>query len=89
MGKIIGNEQRLEKVTDIFYDSIKKSWTYARITEEEKIRLENVLYSTQTKECVKGIYIQRWRILQAIYNSFLMALDYKPIGWREEEQPLF
>lgn len=80
-----------EKVRDNFINMIKQSWTYAKLTEEEKNRILKVLYSTQAERCLKGTYKQRWEILQAIYHSFLMALDYTPIGWREEQEeiPLF
>lgn len=74
-----------EQALDNFVDMIEKSWTYNRLTKEEKERLRDVFYNIQTRECLKGTYIQRWEILQAIYHSYLMALDYKPIGWREED----
>jgi hypothetical protein len=80
-----------EKVRDYFTDMIKQSWTYAKMTESERKRIVDMIYSKRTEDCLKGNYKQRWEILQAIYNSFLMGLDYQPIGWREnlEERPLF
>ena len=80
-----------EKVRDYFTDMIKQSWTYAKMTESERKRIVDMIYSKRTEDCLKGSYKQRWEILQAIYNSFLMGLDYQPIGWREDldEIPLF
>ena len=72
-----------EDCLENFKEMIQNSWTYARLTEDEKTRWENLLNRGPETQCLKGNYLQRWRILQAIYDSFLMALDYKPIGWRE------
>ena len=71
------------KALENFIEMIVESWTYDRLTEEERKKLGRVLYSIQTKRSLKGTYEHRWEILQAIYSSFIMALDYKPIGWRE------
>ena len=80
-----------EKVVDNFYENIKQSWTYAKLTTAEINRLEKVIYSVQIQNCLKGTYNQRYEILNSIYHSFLMALDYTPIGWREKTDniPLF
>ena len=80
-----------EIARDCFVEMIMKSWTFDKMTENERQRIIDFIYSKRTESCLKGTYKQRWEILQAIYNSFLMGLDYKPIGWREnpEEIPLF
>lgn len=80
-----------EIARDCFVEMIMKSWTFDKMTENERQRIIDLIYSKITEDCLKGTYKQRWAILQAIYNSFLMGLDYKPIGWREslEEIPLF
>ena len=78
-----------EKALENFIEMIEKSWTYARLTKEERERLGQVFHSTQTRESLNGTYLQRWEILQAIYSAFIMALDYKPIGWREEKELSF
>lgn len=91
MGKILGYEQIKENALDIFYKNIKQSWTYEKLTIEERNRFEKVIFSVQIQNCLKGTYGQRYEILNSIYHSFLMALDYTPIGWREESEsiPLF
>lgn len=80
-----------EKARDEFFDMIRQSWTYARLTDKEKARFKEVLFSKRTEDCLRGTFRQRWEILQTIYHSFLMALDYNPTNWREEldEIPLF
>ena len=69
-----------------FRTMISQSWTFNRLTEAEKRRIMEVLSEnhTQTREALKGTKKHCWEILQAIYSSYLLALDYKPIGWREE-----
>ena len=61
----------------------KNSWTYARLTAEEKERLMETFEWCKYQKMIKGTLKQRWDILHLIYASFLNALDYKPIGWRE------
>ena len=80
-----------EKVFENFENMVKNSWTYDRLTLQEKGRLQEIINSMYTKKCIKGTYRQRWDTLQAIYHSFLVALDYKAVGWREklEKTPLF
>ena len=70
---------------------IKDSWTYQRLTEDEQQRLFDTISWSEKRGQIKGNYEQRWDILQAIYHSFINALGYKPIGWREPEEdiPLF
>ena len=80
-----------EKALNNFYENIKKSWTYGKLTTAERKRFEEVLFSSCVQDNLKGTYGQRYRMLYAIYYSFLMALDYNPTNWREEKQerPLF
>lgn len=68
---------------------IVESWTFNRLTTEEKDRLLNKILtpdSAQLREALKGRRGHCWDILQSIYNSYLIALDYTPIGWRETEE---
>jgi len=65
-------------------DMIIKSWTWAKLTDEEKNRFgDEINKSITQKEVIKGTYRQRWEILNALYSMFLEGLGYKPIGWRE------
>ena len=42
--------------------------------------------NVQLIEALKGRRGHCWDILQSIYSSYLIALDYTPIGWREKEK---
>lgn len=71
-----------------FNEMIKKSWTYARLTQQEKDNWEKTLREIRTDKALKGTYKQRWEILNAIYGAYINALGYEPIGWRETEQDI-
>ena len=69
-----------------YIDMVKASWTFDRLTEEEKKRLLEALKFTK----LSGTFRQRWETLQAVNYGFLLGVGYKSIGWREpEESPLF
>ena len=70
-----------------FIEMIGHSWTWARLTEEEKKRFSSTIYSSK----VKGTYSQRWELLNSFYRFFLEGCGYKPFGWREtdEDTPQF
>lgn len=70
-----------------YINMITKSWTWDRMTDNERTRCDEALHMAR----LNGRYEQRYETLQDVYYSFLMALDYKPVGWRETEKevPLF
>lgn len=71
---------------DIIYDFLQMilcSWSYNKLTNEEKTKLCDLLYSSRIKNTLKGTYKQRWEILNSIYYSFLIGLGYSPINWRD------
>lgn len=76
-------------VEDYFQNVIKKSWTWNRLTEEEKRRFIDM----DVFDRIKGNDKTRIEWLNTIYNAFLSALGYKSVGWREteddEEMPIF
>ena len=80
--------QEKERTLVEFRRMIENSWTYDRMTQEEKNNIMEVLSynNVETIEALKGTKKQCWAILQAIYSSFLAALNYKPTGWRETEE---
>lgn len=78
-----------ENALNDFYEMIKNSWTYERMTEKEKERLSAVLFlDVHIEKVLKGTYSQRWEILQAIYTTFLNAIGYTDFSWREEEKEI-
>ena len=74
-------------VENYFQNIIKKSWTWQKLTQEEQQRFIDM----DVFDKIKGTDKQRIEWLNTIYTAFLSALDYKPIGWREENEeiPLF
>lgn len=69
-----------ENAKGIYIQTIKSSWTYGLLTEEERQRVMTALWEAK----VFGTIRQREEILHSVYYGFLLALDYKPTGWREE-----
>jgi hypothetical protein len=67
-------------VENYFQNVIKKSWTWQKLTEEEQKRFIDM----NVFDRIKGNDKTRVEWLNTIYQSFLSALGYKPIGWREE-----
>lgn len=83
-------EKNKENVLYDFEEMIEKSWTYGKMTETERKNWKDVLYSVRTKNALKGTYIQRWEILQAIYGAYLIGIGYDNFNWREDtESTLF
>ena len=72
-------------VENYFQNVIKKSWTWQRLTEEEQKRFIDM----NVFDRIKGNDKTRVEWLNTIYQSFLSALGYKPIGWREEAEIQF
>lgn len=67
-----------------FLEMIKKSWTWARLTEKERKTFEEWLHKARYE--LKGSYKQRWDILQNYYMMFLLGTGYEDHKWRETEQ---
>lgn len=65
-----------------FKAMIGKSWTYERMTQEERERLAAVFNSAQAEE-IKGDYSTRWAALQLAYRAFINAIGYNGMNWRE------
>ena len=74
-----------EKALYDFKVMIEKSWTYEKMTREEKDNWERVLNDVRTITCLKGNYNTRWNILQALYMSYLIGIGYDSFNWRESE----
>ncbi len=71
-----------------FMEMIRKSWTWARLTDDERKRFEDMMIGNtgMAHTCIKGGLRCRWEICNGLYEAFLAALDYKPFGWREEKE---
>lgn len=74
-------------VNDFFNRVVKKSWTWQRLTDEEKSRFNSM---DNIFDKIKGNDSTRIEWFNTVYEAFLVALGYEPIGWREtEEVPKF
>lgn len=71
-------------IEDYFENVIKKSWSWARLTEEEQKQFINMNVFNK----IKGNNNTRIEWLHTIYQAYLIALGYKPIGWREVEKDI-
>lgn len=74
-----------------YIEILKASWTYAKLTEEEKERFNHIFYSEQIKDVLKGKKLQIYKNLNMVYSSFLAGVGYTGgCNWREEyQQPQF
>lgn len=72
-------------VENYLQNVIKKSWTWEKLTEEEQRRFIDM----DVFDRIKGNDKTRVEWLNTIYQAFLYALGYKPIGWREEAEIKF
>lgn len=87
-------EHNKENAVFEFIKMIRASWTYDRMTTEEKRRVESVISGNITADGLRGTFSQRWNTLNAIYDAFLCGLGYTGgAQWREPENadpvPLF
>ena len=73
-----------DTVENYVQNVIKKSWTWAKLTDEERERVINM----NVFDRIKGNDKTRVEWLNTIYTAFLSALGYQPIGWREDTTDL-
>lgn len=71
-------------VENYFQNVIKKSWSWEKLTNEERQRFIDM----NVFDKIKGNDNTRIEWLNTIYQSFLAALNFKPIGWRETERDI-
>jgi hypothetical protein len=77
--------QNKQNTINEYMAMINQSWTWARLTKEEKDKFVNCLYEDRFITTINGTKKQRWAILNNYYCMFLKGVGYKPIGWRETE----
>lgn len=79
---MLKDRKDLENVVyDYFNETISKSWTWERLTDDEKERFKNCIDFSG----IKGPARQRVKMLNMVYAAFLQGVGYEPIGWREAE----
>ena len=79
--KMINMKKYSSAVEDYFQNVIKNSWTWDRLTSDEQDRFTNM----DVFDEIKGTDKIRVEWLYTIYKSFLIALGYKQLGWRDTD----
>ena len=64
-------------------DMIVKSWTWEKLTREERNKFGDELNKETTKKIISGTYKQRLEILNALYSMFLEGCGYNGGTWRD------
>ena len=65
-----------------FMDMIRKSWTYNKMTQEEKEKWDDIVYWNMEQGIIKGSYKQRNQIMNGLYHAYLAGLGYTDGNWR-------
>lgn len=66
-----------------FVKMIKNSWTYNRMTQEEKDACLSCFTTMKVEKAMKGTYENRWSVLHALYEAYLKGIGYNGWNWRE------
>ena len=69
-------------VIEFFETVTVHSWTWEKLTEEERYKFLNLAVWKH----VKGTKKQRLEVFNAIYHAFLVGLGYGSVGWRETRE---
>lgn len=77
------NKTKENALTD-YIEMVRRSWTYGKMTDDEKNRCINVLTDVRALN-IQGTYNQRWNALQAVYNAYLVGIGYNSFNWREDK----
>ena len=68
-----------------YLEMIKQSWTWAKLTEQEKEKFSELLEHPCSSVVIRGNYDQRWEACEALYHTYLEGLGYKPLDWRDSQ----
>jgi hypothetical protein len=68
-----------------YLEMIKKSWTWAKLTEQEREKFSELLEHPCSAVVIRGNYDQRWEACEALYHTYLEGLEYDPLEWRESQ----
>ena len=80
------------KIIDIIYKTKKiyeNSWTYNKLTKEEKETFNHIFASEELKNNLSGTEKQMIQTLNIIYSAFLAGVGYNGFNWRETEKQPF
>lgn len=68
-----------------FCNMVCHSWTFVRMTEQEKKNCKSALHFAVEQDVLKGNYEARYMILNAVYDAFLCGIGFDGPMWREPE----
>lgn len=71
-----------EKAFPDFLEMTRHSWTYQRMTDDEKTRCEKALRNAASLD-IQGSYSQRYGALNGVYYGYLLGIGYTGALWRE------
>ena len=74
-----------ENAIILFNEMIENSWTYGKMTQEEKEKWHDILKHVEITKDLQGNYLQRWKSLNLIYHSYLIGIGYTDFNWREQD----
>lgn len=82
-----------------YLSMIQKSWTWARLTEQEQTRflkeIDHPVVLSRIQETLKNIqeedkaYNEIRDIYETCYHMFLAGCQYDPLHWREKPEPMY
>lgn len=78
-------ERNKDRAVRDWLEMIVKSWTWDRLTPEERTEFLNIVNRESSLKTITGTYRHRWEVIDLIYYAYLVGIGYKPIGWREPE----
>ena len=74
--------ERMIAINDYYSYVLKKSWTWDRLTEDERHRFNSL--SLDNIKSTRTAYETK-EMVNLIYTAFLEGCGYKPTGWRETD----
>ena len=69
------NKNKENAQTD-WTDMIVKSWTWEKLTREERKKFGDELNKETTKKIISGTYSQRWEILRSRNSMYVEGCGY-------------
>ena len=67
-----------------FMQMNRNSWTWAKLTFQERMDFANTVDWAISQNVIFGAYEQRYKTVHALYYAFLVGLGYGKENWREE-----
>lgn len=76
-------EEKKKELYDLVEKIVYPSWTWAKLTYEEKDRFNSAVYSIVENGLIQGTLKQKKSIVTSLYKIFLIGVGYSDWNWRE------